>query len=133
MSVDHTFNASLVRGGQVVDSCTWTQSQEGGVERDMQIAASQTDVALGVALPTLAKIQSIYIKGDQAFTLETNSGGAPQETLTFVANVPLVWDVRMPGFAIGELFAGAITNMYITTGPITAPLNLKVYITLDVP
>jgi hypothetical protein len=133
VAIEHTFNLSINRGGQLVESLSFASSPEGEINRDMTVAASQTNVALGIAIPTLSKIKSLFISGDQDFTLETNDSGTPQETLAFTADVPLVWDARMPGFAIGDLFAGAITNVYVTTGAITSSLNLKIYITLDVP
>lgn len=134
MSVKHDYNVSMARGGANAVLVSFSQEQEGEVVRDMQVAASQTDVALAVAFPTLAKIQSIVIVGDQAFTLKTNSTATPQETLTGTAGVPAVlFDVRMAKPIITNIFAGPITNMFLTTGAIPLPLNFKLYATLDVP
>lgn len=134
MSVQHDFSFSLANGGANKVLVSWSQVQEGELVRDMTIAANQTDVALAVAFPTLAKIQSLVIVGDQAFTLETNSSSVPQETFTATAGVPCVlFDVRMAKPTIANIFAGPITNMFVTTGAIPAPLNLKIYATLDVP
>jgi hypothetical protein len=113
MAVQHDYTLSVNRNGANVVQKAWSRAEELEVNYDNSLGVV-ADQATGIAL-TIANVRSLVIVADQDCTLKTNSTGTPQETLALKANVPVVWDANMPGFAIGELFAGNVTNVYVTT------------------
>lgn len=128
MSAAMTVSASAAISGVTVVNTSYTQTQEAFKIWDFSLSASQTNYALSDAAITIAKIKSIFMLFDTAVTLKTNSTGSPQETLTFAANVPLIWDASSP-LAIGTIFAGNITAMYLTNS--TAATAVKIYMVID--
>jgi hypothetical protein len=123
MSVAHVYNLSMSVGGANKVLTTWTRTEELETNYDNDALAIGTDVAIGVALD-ISQIRSLVIVCDVAATIKTNSSGAPQETLTLVAGIPLVWEASAPGATIGDYFAGDITNMYVTNAALA---HLQIY------
>ena len=120
--ITHSFSLSLAVGGANKVLTSWTRTEEIEVNYDATVAIG-TDVAIGVALD-ISQIRTLVIVSDVAATLKTNSSGAPQETLTLVAGIPLIWDASAPGAAIGDYFAGDVTNIYVTNA---AAAHLQIY------
>ncbi len=54
------------------------------------VADAQTDKQITLSLDVSA-VQAFYLVSDQAVTIETNNGSAPDDTLVLVANVPYRW------------------------------------------
>lgn len=76
-------------GGQATAAMTYTAT--GSVEiTDEAIAGTVTDFQINVAIDFSA-LKSLWIHCDQAITIETNSGSAPDDTLTPAAGVPIEW------------------------------------------
>ena len=50
---------------------------------------------------------------DKAITVETNSGSAPGNTFTLVANEPVVWHEN-GGMAVNSFLAADITSLFVT-------------------
>ena len=122
MSVAHAYSLTMSTNGANRVLTNWTRTEEAETNFDATVAIG-TDVAIGVALD-ISQIRSLVIVSDVAATLKTNNSGAPQETLTLVAGIPLVWDASAPGATIGDYFAGDITNMYVTNA---AEAHLQIY------
>lgn len=122
MAVSHVYNLTMSVGGANKVLTTWTRTEELETNFDATLAVG-TDVAIGVALD-ISQIRSLTIVSSTAATIKTNASGAPQETLTLAAGVPLVFDADMPGVAIGDIFAGDVTNMYVTNA---AETDLQIY------
>jgi len=93
-----------------------------------QVAGLATDALWSVALD-ISQIQYLIISTDQDLTLETNSGGAPQETIALAANNALEW-YKDAGIAIATLFAGDVTALYFTNAGATAA-NVSIEVGLD--
>ena len=122
VGITHSYSLSLNVGGANKILTQWDRTEEVEVNYDATLAIG-TDVAIGVALD-ISQIRTICIVCDVAATLKTNSSGAPQETLTLVAGIPLVWDASAPGATIGDYFAGDVTNIYVTNA---AEAHLQIY------
>jgi len=118
----HSFSLSLSVGGANKILTQWTRTEELETNYDATVAIG-TDVAIGVALD-ISQIRTIVMVSDVACTIKTNSSGAPQETLTLVADIPFIWDASAPGATIGDYFAGDVTNMYVTNA---AAAHLQIY------
>jgi hypothetical protein len=78
---------------------------------DQVIAASQTDLLVAMVFTT-ASLQAIEILADSNMTLETNSGGAPANTISLKAGIPFLWS-KSPGY-FANPFTVDVTAWYIT-------------------
>jgi hypothetical protein len=59
-------------------------------ENNETIAALASDFQVNLAIDVSA-LKGLYIVATAAMTLETNDGTTPDDTITLVANQPLVW------------------------------------------
>lgn len=108
-------NSDTGGGAVTVGSAAPAATVDGSVLlKDETITGAQTDFAITYAF-TRSKVKQLFWVFDKAVTVKTNSSGSPQETLTFPAGVPLVWDDRMPKPVIGGIFGGDVTSLFITT------------------
>jgi len=62
-------------------------------------------------------VQALLMVCDQDVTLETNSDSAPDDTLAFKANVPLIWHVDMPN---DNPFSADVASFFLTNAGATA-------------
>jgi hypothetical protein len=60
------------------------------VSLDETVASGSTDLLINVAIDVSA-VKSFILLSDQAVTIETNNGAAPDNTIVLVANVAYVW------------------------------------------
>jgi hypothetical protein len=86
------------------------------------IGSSVTDQNLTLAF-TLANVQSFFFMSDQPATIKTNSTGSPDDTITLLAGIPLVWS-RSSGIA--QPLTHDVTTIYVTTGTAAANLSIEV-------
>lgn len=93
------------------------------VATDETVAIAANNFLVGVSID-VSELEAIYINSTQDLTLETNSGGSPQETIALKANVPLAW------FANGYFavpFAGDVTGFYFTNGSgVAADVTIRI-------
>jgi hypothetical protein len=92
---------------------------------DGTIATSGTNIEIDWTC-TAANLQSIALFSDQAAVIKTNSSGAPQETITLVANSPTIWTRAVDG--AGKIpFSGNVTKMYVTnpSGSVAAMFKIR--------
>lgn len=95
---------------------------------DGSIAASQTDVLIGVALD-ISQIRALYMLADGGnVTLQTNDGAAPDDTIVLVDGVALIWDSASGYF--DNPFSVDVTEIYATTGAGDAR-TLQIVVLLD--
>lgn len=73
-----------------------------------EIPDSTTDLEFLFAID-ISAMQVFFMQSDQILTVETNSGGTPQETFSLVAFTPVIW--RVGDTAI---FAGDVTSLFVT-------------------
>lgn len=89
MAFSHTLRQAVSVGGWDVSQNN-VYSADSQTSVDVEIPDSETDMLVNFALD-VSQIESIFILSDQDLTLETNSGAAPDDTLSLLAGVPLVW------------------------------------------
>lgn len=79
----------MAEGGESVGTTeTITGSGRGGF--DETIADGQTDLQVNVAIDVTA-VTCFIITTDRAITIETNDGGAPDDTITLSAGETYMW------------------------------------------
>jgi len=103
---------------------TYTADQEQSYS--FTVADASTDFLVAMTLD-VSQLKLIYIVSDQAITLETNSGSAPSDTITLVADVPYVWHT---GSYYTNLLATDITATYWTNAS-GATANVDIQIVVD--
>lgn len=90
---------------------------------ELAVADESTDLTANVAIDYSA-VKLLYIVSDQDLTIETNDGDTPDDTLTLVANKPLVW---FEGCGYTNPLSADVTAVYLTNASGTdATLNIKV-------
>ena len=110
--------------GVSIGGISQTISAEGGEVYDGSIAASQTNVEIAIPDVDLATCTCMAIIADKDTTVKTNSTGAPDNTLSLKANVPLFW---MTGDLAGNKFLTInVTKWYVTTGAATTKLKILI-------
>jgi len=86
------------------------------------IAGNTTDRQISVAIDVSA-VKSFFLLSDQAVTVETNSGSAPDDTITLKAGVPYVWNTDSYN---SFLLTADVTALFVTnSGEQTATLQLR--------
>jgi len=104
-------------------------SVSGGLSIDLseEIAGEVTDseVVLGIDFSAL---QFIALESDQDLTLETNSGSAPDDTISLKANNPLIWEADASYFA--NPLTADVTSLFVTNAGSTAA-NLRILALVD--
>lgn len=108
--------------GKVVGGIVTTISGSSRNYAETNVAASQTNTQFDVEIDvTNAKVISIVSDAD--CTIKTNNSSTPADTLTLVANKPLVWDetqTKDAAAAIEKFLSADVTTLYVTTGAIGA-------------
>lgn len=109
MSLSGTVRHIITGIGTTIDASI-AVTGTGAVVIDESIPDSTTDQLIDCAF-VLARLTAFYMHSDKALTIETNSSGAPQETIVLVANKPFVY---VPGLGLPSPFAGNVTALYAT-------------------
>lgn len=91
-----------------------TEAGTSEINLDSQYAASSSNVSLAAAFD-VADIQAVILLSDQNLTLETNSGGSPDDTISLIAGVPLEWS-RSAGYFPCP-FTVDVTGLFVTCTP----------------
>lgn len=89
-----------------------TLTSDGEINRDVTLSASAANVEVDIDF-AFARLKSIYILSDAAITIKTNSSSSPDDTLTLVANQPLLWTAVD---AAGNPFDTDVTRFFLTNG-----------------
>ena len=126
MTIEHVTTISLLQGG-VTLSQSVTSSGSNEINIDESIADSETDKEVTLIVDQSAMI-SIYIESDQDILIETNSGGAPTDSLTLVANEPISWTTN--SVHSNPITADITANIFITNSS-GSTANLKIRILQD--
>lgn len=90
------------------------------------IATGQTAFLVNLAID-VSDLKSLFIVCDQAVTIKTNSSGAPDNTLTLIANQPLVW---YNGSYYTNLLTVDVTKIYVANSS-GATANLYIFALQD--
>ena len=127
MSIKHTSTISLEQGG-VILSQSVEMTGTGEVNVDESIPNDSTDLEITFLIDQSAMV-SLYIESDQNILIETNSGGAPTDSITIVANEPIIWTTN--SVHSNPITADVTANIFVTKGS-GSPANLKIRALQDV-
>jgi len=109
-------------GGQV--EASQAISADAKDERRIAVPIGATDYLEEIAF-TVARLKAIMILADQDLTLETNDGGAPDDTIALVAGKPYVWE---SGSYFANLFTVPVTALYFTNASgVAAEVQILVF------
>ena len=109
MAFTHTVTRTVDTGGGTV-SKTNTYSGDGRTSRDPTIPDSTTDQLVNISID-ISQIKSLYIASSQNVTLETNSAGTPTDTISLLADKPLLWQSDS---YYANPFSADVTAIYLT-------------------
>ena len=130
MSVNMTIQQNASGGGLSKSQATVvTGDNSYGLETVVAIGAA--DDLLIIALD-YDEIRGLYILSDQDLTINTNSTGAPDDTIELIANEPLEWHkFATPGEEyFTNPFTVDVTKMYLTNGS-GVEANLTIIVVQD--
>lgn len=89
MALTHVQTLNWTRNGeQITKNVTLTGDSEANLS--LTVPGSTTDYHALLQVDVSA-IQSLYIYSDVTVTIETNSGSAPDNTLTVTGGKPIIW------------------------------------------
>jgi hypothetical protein len=111
MAYSGTFNLQWASGG-TNKSCEIAKSSTGRVQCEESVANDETDFEITLPTIDVSACVAIFILSTQDVTLETNSGAAPDDTLTLKANEPYLWWTAAP--FDNMLTEDIITNVFVT-------------------
>lgn len=127
MPFTHTIEQSVTTSGKKVTAqFPITDNDEQAL--DVVVPPSTTDLQVDTFDFINARLKSIFIVSDQDVTIETNSAGAPSNTIAIKANKPLVWYV---GSYFANPFTVDVTALFFTTGAIAASANVQMVKIMD--
>lgn len=110
MSLTHTLTIAYTNGAETLrNSVERTSGAEANISET--IAASQTDKLVAFTLD-VSQAKSVFVQADAACTVETNSSSAPDNTLSLVADEPIIW---YSGSSLTNPFTVDVTKLYVTT------------------
>lgn len=89
MAFSHTIGRNWSNGQRSI-SAQQTFAGDGQVSRDIAVPDELTDLEVNLAID-VSQIKAVFILSDQDVTLETNSAGAPDDTIALKANKPYIW------------------------------------------
>ena len=84
---------------------------------EIAIASDASDFEIEIVI-AVANIASLVILADQDLTLETNSAGAPVDTVPLKANVPLI--MNTDDYFTTKPIAPDVTSLFVTNGSAVA-------------
>jgi hypothetical protein len=125
MALTHRYSTTVRSNAGTVTTASYTV--EGTHEYNLEIEdkAIGTDTAQDFTAD-VSTIVSMAIVSTTAMTLETNSSSAPADTLTLVANKPLIWNTEILATTGATCpLTVDVTSLFITNA---AEGDLSIYI-----
>ena len=122
-----TYN--LTYGWQYLSSSLgYTIAKTGSSETSLSesVATGQTAFLINVAID-VSEVKALFIVSDQDVTVKTNSSGAPDNTISLLANRPLSWD---PNSYFANLLTVDVTKIYVANASGSAA-TLQIYVLQD--
>jgi hypothetical protein len=113
----------MITSGGTINARGPTLTEDGHHSMDPIVADSVTDQEV-LAEVDVATVRSMIISSDQDVLIETNNGGAPDETMNLKAGVPYVWNTSS---SEAFYFSIDITAFFITNSSgSTATVNFRI-------
>lgn len=109
MAFTVTVTTTISRDGAAF-STSKQLSGEGADDRSVAIPGNASNLLVSLALD-VSQLQMVLLSSTVPLTIETNSSGSPQETITLLADVPFLW---VAGSGMAAPFAGDVTALYVT-------------------
>lgn len=107
--------------GTIRGENSFSAAAQTSIEETVGIAA--TDLLINLAID-FSEIVCLFIMADQDLTIETNSGSAPDDTISLVAGKPLIW---YEGSYFACPLAADVTKIYVTNASgVAATLQIEV-------
>jgi len=103
-----------------------SKSAGANIPIDEAVAAAQTDLLFNIAFDK-DRLKMVYLLSTEDLTIETNSGSAADDTISLVANEPLIWYDGQSG-ATNPFSSADVTAWYLTN---TDALTLTGFILHD--
>lgn len=105
----HKINQDWQAGNESI-SKQITITADGEANLEVAVADESADLAINVAIDYSA-LKLLYIVSDQDLTVETNDGSSPDDTLTLLAGIPIVW---FEGCGFTNPLSADVTALYAT-------------------
>lgn len=114
MAFTHTLTEVWAQGNNSISKQV-SKSADGETNRDITVPDSSSNMLVNFTLD-VSELKALYIVCDKAILIETNNSGSPVETITLVANEPLIWHT---GLEHANPFGSTdVTALYLTTGAV---------------
>ncbi len=129
-NIASTFVISSTLDASQLTGLTVSRTGNLGFEINVTVAPTTVDQLFPVGID-VSQIASIVLYADGALTLETNSGSAPDDTIVFAANAPLIWASNFPTIdgVSQNPFDADVTAFYLTNAG-SATVTLRGFVNL---
>lgn len=109
MAFTHTIGQSWGSGARsLAANKAYTGDLQASINQAVASDASQLEVVVAI---DVSEVEAFYMKSDVDCTVETNTGGAGDDTIVLLANVPYVWTVdNYDAFLLGT----DVTSLFLT-------------------
>lgn len=112
MALEGLARESMVIDGVTLYSDNNSYTDSAVLKIDEAIATGVTDEEIAMVLD-VSEISMIFMISDQDISVQTNNGGAPDETFTLTANIPHLWHTDNI-MAASNPWATDVTALFIT-------------------
>jgi hypothetical protein len=126
MSLSYVLERTLIAAGNTIRSRE-TITGDATQEFDGTLAAAALNQQITLAW-TVASMKGLYILSDKATVIKTNSSGSPADTITLVANVPLIWS---PDDPLANPITTNVSTIYATNPDPDNAATLQIYVLKD--
>lgn len=122
MSLTHKQTESVILGDRS-QSLSVTQTGDQRTSYEVDIADDASDYLVNMNID-ITQLKSLWISADQALKLETNNADTPDDTITLVADEPVMWH---NGSKHSCPLTADVTALYVTNDPaVAAVLKIEV-------
>lgn len=127
MSYSHSWEQTFQRGSDASASYTETVTASAEANVDETIGVDAANFLINLAID-ISALKSIYMLASKNMTIYTNdlSSGAPDHTISLVANVPYRWTTASPGASPFAGDASDVTKIYVTGAGASGTLKINI-------
>jgi len=115
MAITHTLTLGWARSGESISAAV-AVSNDTEKNADVTLTASQANKQVALTID-VSELKALFISSDVACTVETNNSTTGDDTLTIVADQPLVW---FTGCGLTNPLGTDVTTVYVTNDEATA-------------
>jgi len=124
-TLEHRVSTTVRTNAGTVSAASYTLSGDHEFNYEATSLPIGTDVQVDL-VADVSTIVSLVIESTTAMTLKTNSSGAPVDTITLVANKPVVWNTQILA-TLGTAcpLTVDVTSLFVTNAAVG---DLNIYI-----